>query len=163
MLIGLWVISVLISIAPLLGWSSYVFRYGPAVCAFDIHSNPSFLIVLVVLVYIAPLATIVYAYSSIIRAVLRSRKAVATQTSVPTERDRFDIRMIQTSFAICIAFIVCWTPMSAIDVATVMGFEVDSYWYILSMFSIYSNTLIDPLLYALMYEPFQREFRKLLQ
>lgn len=162
--VGLWTFSVLVSIPPLFGWGSFQFSYGQAICTNDWPYSISFFVFIMTVAIFGPFALIVYAYLSIIRTVLKSRMRVMEHAGATTRRvDRTDIQLWKMSFVICIAFVICWSPISVVNCALITGWDIGNQWKILAMFFLYANPVVDPMIYAFMNGPFRRELRKLLK
>lgn len=68
MLLAVWLGSLLISSAPLLGWSAYAFHPHMFVCALAWDRHPVYTVVVITFAYILPAAIMLVCYSHIYRA-----------------------------------------------------------------------------------------------
>jgi len=70
-----------------------------------------------------------------------------------------------TSLMVCCGFVVCWTPNEILVLlAFLVGYPVDftSWYYHFTVVLVFTNSCINPLIYAAKYREFQQAVRRLI-
>jgi hypothetical protein len=84
---GIWMLSLLLSLLPLLGWNSYAFRPTRAMCSYSWTEERSFVVLLSSVTFILPGLTMVIMYSAIFKIARQTSKQVVPAVSpapIPT-------------------------------------------------------------------------------
>lgn len=112
-----------------------------------------------------PFATMITAYSMIIRSILKSRRQLENmKRAVKIKWYRIswtDVQLTKISFVICIVFMCCLIPITIVNCAMVSEYDLNITFNMFAMVCIFLNTVLDPLVYVLMVGPFKKElFRR---
>ncbi|XP_007883754.2 opsin-5-like [Callorhinchus milii] len=167
LLIGcVWGYASIFAISPLAEWGQYGPEpYGTACCikwaAADTESKAvSYIIALFVFCYIFPSVIIIASYALILLTVKGSRRAVQQHMSAQTNTSNIHSLIVKMSVAVCIGFLIAWTPYAFIAMWAVFGSteSVPPLAFALAAAFAKSSTLYNPLIYLL----FKPNFRKLL-
>ncbi|CAL4068075.1 unnamed protein product [Meganyctiphanes norvegica] len=129
-----WIISILISIAPFLGWGGY----GPegilTSCSFDYLSQDigtiTYNLFMVIFDYCVPLLIIMGSYFMIVRAIWAHEEAMRAQAAkmnvkslrtAEANEQRAEIRIAKTAIFNIALWIICWTPYASITLQGCLG------------------------------------------
>ena len=71
---------------------------------------------------------------------------------------------VVTSLLVCCGFVVCWTPNVIIYLLSLFGYNVDfgSWLYHFTLVLVFTNSCINPFIYAAKYREFQQGVRRLI-
>ena len=117
-----------------------------------------YFIILTVLFYLAPIFLIITCYVIIFKEIKRRNN-----TQMNTHRLN-EVKLVRTTFAIIIVFLVCWTPfvclLGHLLVTTyVTGTRPKESWYYAAIKSLtYLNSAINPYIYAIFHSQFRKAF-----
>ena len=130
-------------------------------------------IIFAVIKYFIPLFTMVFCYGRMFR-VIRSKVGPAQQSSERLGHNAniaADYKMALASrnilkmlALVSVSFIVCWTPNQVLFLMFNLGYPVDfnGYFYHFTVYLIFINACINPIIYFLQYKKLQTELRRLL-
>uniref|UniRef100_A0A8C3NNL5 G-protein coupled receptors family 1 profile domain-containing protein n=1 Tax=Cyanoderma ruficeps TaxID=181631 RepID=A0A8C3NNL5_9PASS len=114
-----WTYSLLWTVPPLFGWSSYG-PEGPGItCSVNWHSkdanNASYIICLFIFCLVIPFAIIVYSYGKLLCAV---RQVSSTHTGPARRREQ---RVLVMVGVMVVCFLLCWLPYAAVALTATFG------------------------------------------
>ena len=165
-LLGIWFLSVVISLGPLLGWGRNDYNGSTLQCGFGFPKDSfesMYMVCLAVFAFLLPIIIMSYAYIRIYLVVRRHTRRLSTST-FGNYQDTFmknQRRIVLTFFLALIAFIVCWTPFFVfISIAVSIpsrdklphGLGIAAYW------CGFLNSSINPYLIGLRSERFHATF-----
>ncbi len=122
-------------------------------------------ILAVTLQFFIPLFIITFAYTRLALVLRRGLRTSGGNDARGTSRTR-EHRMLEASknvfkilFTVSVSFVVCWSPNQILYLMHNFGVRVDfeSILYHLSVVLVFLNCCINPIIYCLRYEEFQRE------
>ncbi|XP_069494598.1 rhodopsin, GQ-coupled-like [Ambystoma mexicanum] len=160
-LLGIWAGALFWAGAPLLGWGSYTDRkYGT--CEIDwimatVSATYKLYVIGVLLTgFLIPVCVMVFCYVSIIRTVRFSHKCTRgleiSQRQQKMERD-----ITRVSLAICVAFLLAWTPYAVISLWSACGVQVPPLTSVLASLFAKSATFYNPFIYIGMSSKFRKD------
>ena len=122
-------------------------------------------VMLFVMQYLLPITVFITCY---IRMFMRLRKQVLPLASsigneAACQKARARRNLLTTLFAVIVGYLVCNSFNQLTILASSFGAPVDfsSYYYNFTVIAMFSNCCINPFVYALRYEVYQKELRKL--
>ena len=116
-----WLYGLVIMFPPLVGWGSFAFEAGGAMCAPNWRENTdagrAYLIVLVVLAFAIPLGVSIVCF---VRIYKRSKEAHDGDCISPGdwEKARKAVKMVLAGI---LSFVLCWTPYCVCALISVFG------------------------------------------
>jgi len=182
-IIGIWVVSIIIALGPLVGWSQYTHVHGHKQCipasssALKQQDNGldySYLVVLIFIGFFLPLVSMVYCYAAIfIETILHNKRLKSNSIRGDTTFDRrtgrrnstlrIDWGILKTIFVVVTTFVVCWSPFV---VYICYNFQQDSVpSFTLAQFAFmmgYTQSILNPIIYALRHELFRNQFKSVI-
>ncbi|XP_078506581.1 opsin-5-like [Lissotriton helveticus] len=164
LLLCVWAYAFVFATAPLADWGSYGPEpYGTACCidwkaSNKEHKAISYTIALFVFCYIIPCTLILISYTLILLTVKGSRRAVRQHVSPQTKASTVHNLIMKLSVAVCIGFLVAWTPYAVVAMWAALGDaeQVPSYAFAICALCAKSSTLYNPLIYLLFKPNFQQ-------
>jgi len=114
-LLGVWTLSIIISLGPLLGWGRNTYNGSTLQCGFGFPRNKFegiYIICLAICAFFLPIVIMSYVYIRIYIAVRRHTRRLSTST-FGNNQDAIIKKqrtVVLTFFLALIAFIICWTP-----------------------------------------------------
>merc|ERR1712215_271130 len=165
----IWVYATAVSTPPLWGWGKFILEGILDSCSFDYltrdFNNRSFGTFLFVFCYCIPLATILYAYFFIVKAVVAHEAAMRAQAKKMnvanlrsgTEGESAEMRVAKTAVMNVTIWAICWTPYCAIVVQG-MWFDQDKITPMITMLpAMLAKTCAcyNPMVYALSHPRFR--------
>lgn len=168
MIMGVWILSAVISLGPLLGWGRFDYNASTLQCGFGFPRNKFetlYMLLLAVIAFIIPICIMAFAYIRIYFTVRRSTRRMSITTFGQQRQKNVQLqkKIILTFFLALIAFIVCWTPFFAFIAVAAnsatrqnipKGLGVAAYW------CGFLNSACNPFIIGLRNEQFKEAFRK---
>ncbi|XP_019405283.1 PREDICTED: visual pigment-like receptor peropsin [Crocodylus porosus] len=162
----IWVAAFFWSVAPLLGWGSYIDRmYGT--CEIDWAKASfstiykSYIVSIFICCFFLPVTIMLFSYVSIINTV-KSNHTLSGMTD-PTDRQRrLERNVTRISIVICTAFIIAWAPYAVISMWSACGYPVPNLTGILASLFAKSASFYNPLIYFGMSSKFRKDIFTLL-
>ncbi|XP_053309472.1 opsin-5-like [Spea bombifrons] len=169
LLLCVWGYAFVFATAPLADWGSYGPEpYGTACCIDWKASNRehraiSYTVSLFVFCYIIPCTLIIISYTLILLTVKGSRKAVRQHLSPQTKGNSVHSLIIKLSVAVCIGFLLAWTPYAIVAMWATFGdaTQVPTMVFALAAVFAKSSTLYNPIMYLLLKPNFLNVLRDL--
>ena len=168
MIMGVWILSAVISLGPLVGWGRFDYNASTLQCGFGFPRNKFetlYMLLLAVIAFIIPICIMTFAYIRIYFTVRRSTRRMSITTFGQQRQQNVQLqkKIILTFFLALIAFIVCWTPFFAFIAVAANSFTrqniprglgVAAYW------CGFLNSACNPFIIGLRNEQFKEAFRK---
>ncbi|XP_056354572.1 opsin-3-like [Oenanthe melanoleuca] len=158
-----WTYSLLWTLPPLFGWSSYG-PEGPGItCSVNWHSkdanNASYIICLFIFCLVIPFAIIVYSYGKLLCAV---RQVSSIQRGPGRSREQ---RILLMVLVMVLCFLLCWLPYAAVALIATFGQPglITPAASIIPAILAKSSTIYNPIIYVFLNKQFYRCFVALLR
>ena len=123
-------------------------------------------IIVSVIVFWLPLIIIAYCYIRIFQVLIKSGNITGESTS-PSNRDvivtNAKKNVIKTLAIVSLCFLLCWIGNNIYVILYISGFPVNfnSVLYHMTVVAVFMNSFINPIVYALTYDPFKGRVRYL--
>ncbi|XP_073497371.1 pinopsin-like [Phyllobates terribilis] len=160
---GSWIYSLLWTIPPLFGWSSYGLESSGTTCSVVWHSksynNVSYIVCLFLFCLVLPLLIMIFSYGHIVRVI---RGMCRINLTTAQKREHHLLFMI-----VCMVtcYLLCWLPYGLVSLITTFGEPgaVSPTISIIPSILAKSSTFINPLIYIFMNKQFHRCLLSLLK
>ncbi|XP_076456669.1 rhodopsin-like [Babylonia areolata] len=176
MIVVIWLLSASWMVLPLAGWAHFTLEGIGTTCTFDYLTrtplNVSFIIVLMVTNFAAPLLLILYSYARIFLSVSSVQRVLmdcSPQISIGTQRQRFRRQTeVKTAFSVLIIvsfFCLAWTPYVIVSLIGLFG-DVSLVSPVVSALPcIFAKvaTVSNPPLYSIGHPKFRKKIRYLVK
>ncbi|KAM4663421.1 pinopsin-like [Discoglossus pictus] len=154
-----WAYSLLWTVPPLLGWSSYGLESSGTTCSVMWHSrspnNVSYIICLFLFCLVLPLLIMIFCYGHIVK-IIRGQ-VFRTNLTMAQKREH---RMLFMVACMVTCYLLCWMPYGLVSLITTFGSPgiITPTISIIPSILAKSSTFINPLIYAFMNKQFYRCF-----
>ncbi|XP_063793505.1 pinopsin-like [Pseudophryne corroboree] len=162
-IVGSWIYSLLWTIPPLIGWSSYGLESSGTTCSVVWHSrshnNVSYILCLFLFCLVLPLLIMIFSYGHIVRVI---RGMCRINLTTAQRREHHLLFMI---LCMITCYLFCWMPYGLISLITTFGKPgiISPTISIIPSILAKSSTFINPLIYIFMNRQFYRCFIALLK
>lgn len=160
-----WFVPLVLSVAPIFGWSAHEYQVGKCVCHFLFSRSISYTITFSTVIVVTPFTVILFCYLKIYK-IIKAHGAIIgnlrrSQPSVNVE----DIKIATTLFTVIIVFIICYIPASVVNIVQMIqpGFVIPPWLDMLSFLLVVSNHANNPLIYNALNRSFRQAFREVLR
>lgn len=168
-ILGVWVLSVVISLGPLFGWGRNDYNASTLQCGFDFPENTKenlYILCLAFVAFLLPIVIMSYVYVRIYLVVRRHTKRLSTTVFVNSQEVAIkkQRRTVLTFFLALMVFVICWTPFFVFIAFAVSvqsrdelphGLGIAAYW------CGFLNSAVNPYLIGLRSEKFHEAFEHL--
>ncbi|XP_020508054.1 vertebrate ancient opsin-like [Labrus bergylta] len=157
-----WVYSLIWTMPPLFGWSSYGLEGPGTTCSVDwsakTANNISYIICLFVFCLIVPFVVIVFSYGKLLCAI---RQVSGINASMSKKREQ---RVLFMVVIMVICYLLCWLPYGIMSLLATFGPPglVTPEASIIPSVLAKTSTVINPVIYVFMNKQFYRCFQALL-
>ncbi|XP_061118704.1 melanopsin-B-like [Conger conger] len=163
-----WLYSLAWSLAPLLGWSSYIPEGLLTSCTWDYvtstASNKSYTLMLCCFVFFIPLGIISYCYLFMFLAIRRASKEVEDlgghvrkSTLIQQQSIRTEWKLAKLAFVVIVVFVLSWAPYASVTLIAWAG-----YGSVLSPYSkavpaviAKASAIYNPFIYAIIHSKYR--------
>ena len=163
-IVALWLYSFGLSVAPLVGWSSYGLEGTNATCSIEWNSNlkadKAYFGFVFFACYFLPITVISFCYYKIHKA---TKQVVANTSEIQRFAKNVSQALVRKQrksamyfLVIIVSFMVCWTPYAIVSFSSVLGISLSPVASSSSGVFAKISFFLNPILYAL----FSRKFRK---
>ena len=162
-----WLASILLATPPLYGWGKMAYHPLFAVCTFTWKiEHISYAIMIVGGVVNGTTTAIFYSYYKIYKTLKESSQNVNAHgfgNGVGSlDRRRADIKLLKTSFAVVCIFVMTWGPVSVVVIVESAGCYVPREVFITVIYLVFTSSLVNPIIYAIMNPQFKVAFKRVL-
>ncbi|KAJ7389273.1 hypothetical protein OS493_032430 [Desmophyllum pertusum] len=116
-----WLYAIIVMFPPLVGWGSFAFESGGAICAPNWRENSdagrAYLLVLVMLAFVIPLGVSIVCF---IRIYWRSKQTICVNLMMEKDR-RKAMKAVMMVLVGIISFVLSWTPYCVCAMISVFG------------------------------------------
>eukprot|EP00066_Takifugu_rubripes_P003193 XP_003965597.2 PREDICTED: melanopsin-B-like isoform X1 [Takifugu rubripes] len=163
-----WLYSLAWSLAPLLGWSSYIPEGLMTSCTWDYMTstpaNKSYTLMLCCFVFFVPLGIISYCYLCMFLAIRhtsrdveklgsqRRKSAIVQQQSIKTEW-----KLAKIAFVVIIVFVLSWSPYACVTLIAWAGYGsiLDPYSKTVPAVIAKASAIYNPFIYAIIHSKYR--------
>ncbi|KAM4696118.1 CD40 ligand [Rhinophrynus dorsalis] len=162
-IIGSWCYSLIWTLPPLFGWSSYGLERSGTTCSVVWHSkstnNISYIVCLFLFCLVLPLLVMIYCYGHIVKVIRGDGRISRTASHRREQRLLFMVVCMVT------CYLLCWMPYGLISLITTFGKPgiITPTISIIPSILAKSSTFINPLIYIFMNKQFYRCFVALIK
>ncbi|KAJ8408627.1 hypothetical protein AAFF_G00252620 [Aldrovandia affinis] len=163
-----WLYSLAWSLAPLLGWSSYIPEGLMTSCTWDYvtstAANKSYTLMLCCFVFFMPLAIISYCYLFMFLAIRRTSKDVerlGTQvrksTLIQQQSIRTEWKLAKIAFVVIIVFVLSWAPYASVTLIAWAGYGniLTPYSKAVPAVIAKASAIYNPFIYAIIHSKYR--------
>lgn len=159
-----WILPLMMSLAPVFGWSAHAFHFSKSMCHFYFSTDISYTITFIVVIVMTPLVISGLCYVKmycIVRRHSSSIRASICRGCTPASVE--EIRSARIIFVLIVAFLMCYTPGSIINILEMSNIRVPPLLDLIAITLIVSKHSQNPFLYGLLNRRYRRELVKLLK
>ena len=165
-IIAAWVIPAILGIAPIIGWSRYMYRPGKVLCTIKFNYDYSYTIAIMATAVVIPFLGICYCYYKIISAIRKSRKRVFKSNSSNgyTQSYRRESRIALMLGVVIISFVIFYMPSSVsnfYEMSQGMDYDLPVPLDLFSVLLAMLNHANNPIIYGFMNKNFRKPFIKM--
>ena len=166
-LAGIWFISFVFALGPVVGWSYYAtskhgHQCGPFAWTISGRIYSAFIFVIGMVI---PITAMSYCYAKLyfkIRSHLGRMKVGVVLSRNELANRRATLRessMVQTLIIMGVVFITCWSPSAILVILEFAKVEEPVEFEVFALIFAYANSTMNPLIYALRHREFRRGFK----
>ncbi|XP_031554578.1 melatonin receptor type 1B-B-like [Actinia tenebrosa] len=163
-----WLIALLLSMPPLLGWASFGYVPGKSYCFVIWRENASFAYFMVLVCFFGPLITMGFCYSRILWFTKNAKRKIQNEMSKSTRNCIFrnvspeESRITNTLLIVLGAFIACWLPFAITMFLDIYYPHRLPRWIDMGSLMLgYINSLCNPIIYSVRNTQFRKAFMEL--
>uniref|UniRef100_A0A8C6U444 Opsin 4xb n=1 Tax=Neogobius melanostomus TaxID=47308 RepID=A0A8C6U444_9GOBI len=163
-----WAYSLAWSLAPLLGWSSYIPEGLMTSCTWDYVtysvSNRSYTMMLCCFVFFIPLAIIFYCYLHMFWAIRKTSREVerlGTQvrkcTLIQQKSIRSEWKLAKIAFVVIVVYVLSWSPYACVTMISWAGHAniLSPYSKAVPAIIAKASTIYNPFIYAIIHDKYR--------
>ena len=167
---GVWLIAVVLAIAPAFGWSKYARRTGAYHCSpYDTSaSGYVYSILMVIIGFIMPCITMLYCYCKLYMMmhshVRRMRvNDIANTNTTEQNLSSVESHLINTLIIMVMALFICWIPALIFYILNFAGILVSNIFSSMFLICILGTSAVNPIVYVMREKAFQKGFRRIIR
>ncbi|KAK7933788.1 hypothetical protein WMY93_004684 [Mugilogobius chulae] len=163
-----WLYSLAWSLAPLLGWSSYIPEGLMTSCTWDYVtysvSNRSYTMMLCCFVFFIPLSIIFYCYIHMFWAIRKTSREVerlGTQvrksTLIKQKSIRSEWKLAKIAFVVIVVYVLSWSPYACVTLISWAGYSniLTPYSKAVPAIIAKASTIYNPFIYAIIHNKYR--------
>lgn len=168
-IIGLvWIYSLAWSLAPLLGWSSYIPEGLMTSCTWDYvtstPANKSYTLMLCCFVFFIPLGIISYCYMCMFLAIRHASRdveklgsQVRKSTLIQQQSIKTEWKLAKIAFVVIIVFVLSWSPYACVTLIAWAGYGriLNPYSKAVPAVIAKGSTIYNPFIYAIIHSKYR--------
>nr|ACC94180.1 melanopsin [Coryphaenoides armatus] len=164
-----WLYSLAWSLAPLIGWSSYIPEGLKTSCTWDYVtyslSNRSYTMMLCCFVFFIPLAIISYCYLHMFLAIRKTSRDVerlGTQvrksTIIRQKSIRNEWKLAKIAFVVIVVYVLSWSPYACVTLISWAGHAsiLSPYSKTIPAVIAKASTIYNPFIYAIIHQKYRK-------
>lgn len=160
-----WLTATVLAAGPIFGWSRYYLireRYQCSPRSPETPAEYSHLIALLIFGYVIPVPLMTFCYARIYTVSKSHFKRMKRNTLSDFTLLESETHLIATLWIVLIVFMLCWLPFVIYLVAGLLHIEIPYYLPILAFTFGYSNSSLNPIVYALRFKSFRKGFKDII-
>ena len=167
MMAAVWALSAVVSIGPLAGWGHFGYNSSTLACGIAFPKTPFeriYLLLLVLIAFVAPLIIMAYVYVRILVAVRSHSQRIAKYSSGFSEVIALQQRITYTLLLVLVIFLLCWTPFVCLVVFASLNSDVHHLPYGLGVAAYwcgYFNSACNPVIFIIRNDRFRDGYREI--
>ncbi|XP_029300356.1 opsin 4xa [Cottoperca gobio] len=163
-----WLYSLAWSLAPLLGWSSYIPEGLMTSCTWDYvtstPANKSYTLMLCCFVFFIPLAIISYCYLCMFLAIRHASRdveklgyQVRKSTLMQQQSIKTEWKLAKIAFVVIIVFVLSWSPYACVTLIAWAGYAsiLDPYSKAVPAVIAKASAIYNPFIYAIIHSKYR--------
>ncbi|XP_053727368.1 opsin 4xb isoform X2 [Synchiropus splendidus] len=167
-IVMVWLYSLAWSLAPLVGWSSYIPEGLMTSCTWDYVTytlaNRSYTMMLCCFVFFIPLAVILYCYLFMFLAIRRTTREVerlGTQvrksTLIKQKSIRSEWKLAKVAFVVIVVYVLSWSPYACVTLISWAGHSniLSPYSKAVPAIIAKASTIYNPFIYAIIHNKYR--------
>ena len=165
LIIVIWLISVTLAAGPIFGWNKYYFIEGRYQCqpkAPHKISEYTHVFALLLFGYALPVPLMTFCYARVYFISKNHFKRMKKNAITDINLLKSEAHLITTLWIVLIAFILCWLPFVVYLIAGILNKTIPFQLPIIAFTFGYSNSILNPLVYALRVKSFRKGFKDIL-
>ncbi|KAA0717465.1 Melanopsin-A Opsin-4A [Triplophysa tibetana] len=157
-ILSIWIYSLAWSLAPLMGWSSYIPEGLMTSCTWDYVSQTpasrSYTMMLCCFVFFIPLAVILYCYLLMFISV---RQAGRKSSYVKQQSMKSEWRLAKIAALVIVVYVLSWAPYACVSLVAWAGYAniLTSYSKTLPAIIAKSSAIYNPFIYAIVHSKYR--------
>ncbi|KAM7392877.1 hypothetical protein PAMA_007811 [Pampus argenteus] len=164
-----WLYSLAWSLAPLLGWSSYIPEGLMTSCTWDYvtstPANKSYTLMLCCFVFFIPLAIISYCYLHMFLAIRHASRdveklgsQVRKSTLIQQQSIKTEWKLAKIAFVVIIVFVLSWSPYACVTLIAWAGYGsiLNPYSKAVPAVIAKASAIYNPFIYAIIHSKYRR-------
>ncbi|XP_051952124.1 opsin 4xb isoform X1 [Xyrauchen texanus] len=157
----IWLYSLAWSLAPLIGWSSYIPEGLMTSCTWDYTSpspaNRSYTMMLCCFVFFIPLAIILFCYLFMFLSVRQASRDLERLNSVKQQSMRSEWRLAKIAAVIIVVYVLSWAPYACVTLIAWAGHAniLNPYSKTLPAVIAKSSAIYNPFIYAIVHTKYR--------
>lgn len=167
MMAAVWALSAVVSIGPLAGWGHFGYNSSTLACGIAFPKTPFeriYLLLLVIIAFVAPLIIMAYVYVRILVAVRSHSQRLAKYSGASSEVIALQQRITYTLLLVLVIFLLCWTPFVCLVVFASLNSDVHHLPYGLGVAAYwcgYFNSACNPVIFIIRNDRFRDGYREI--
>lgn len=160
LLVSVWIISFVMSIAPIIFFGKYKPSQKSTNCK---STSQGYLLLLLVVCFLVPLATMTYCYIKVFLKVRRQRIQLQSWNTTNSNM-KTEFKTAKIVFAVLATFIICWAPFVILYVLSTSeeGKNISQAFFMLSGCLAAAQSVCNPIIYVMMNKTFRVDLIELL-
>ncbi|XP_022087301.1 opsin-5-like [Acanthaster planci] len=166
-LTAIWAYSFLWTFPPLVGWNRYVPERFHTSCTVDwasrLPSDQAYIVCVFLFCFSIPVVGLIGCYGAISKTICTHRKKILRQHKTHFTHFWTEVRLIKSSFAATVAYMIAWTPYAVISFwafaadASALPLVVSA----VPVFVAKSSAVFNPIIYTIFNQKFKSELQEL--
>lgn len=156
-----WVLPLMMSVAPVFGWSAQEYQFSKCICHFYFSTSLSYTITFLVAVVAIPLSISAICYFNMYYLIKSHTSSMKNLQRKSPAANIEEIRSARTIFVLIVAFLLCYTPGSIINILEMADYHVPPLVDLISITLIVSKHAQNPLLYGMLNRRYRKELKKI--
>ncbi|KAL2091751.1 hypothetical protein ACEWY4_011549 [Coilia grayii] len=157
-----WLYSLGWSLAPLVGWSSYIPEGLMTTCTWDYTTytvaNRSYTMMLCCFVFFIPLGIILYCYVFMFFAVRKASRDLERLGKASVQQSmRSEWRLAKIAFVVIVVYVLSWSPYACVTLVSWAGYahKLSPYSKTVPAVIAKASTIYNPIIYAIIHTKYR--------
>ena len=164
MILLIWLTAGILAAGPIFGWNHYFLltdRYQCSPGSPQTMDEYSHLLAILIFGFALPVPLMAFCYARVYVISKNHFKRMKRNTLSDMRLLQSEAHLIATLWIVLVAFVLCWLPFFAYLIAGIMNKKIPFYLPILAFNFGYSNSTLNPVVYALRLQSFRKGFHEI--